>query len=505
MIKLKNKKVGFIGILLILVVIGLLFCVGLNRVGLDAAREVYQVYLDGEKIGLIEDETALFDLIDREQELIKKQFGVDRVYPPAGLMTTKYVTYSNKLSSASEIYNLIESKSTFTILGYTVTIKPDDGDSISLNILNKEDLEPALMDAASAFINTDELNNYLNDTQTEVTDIGRVIENVYFEEKITIKENYLPVNTDIITNKNDLTKYLLFGTLEKQDEYTVKSGDTVETVAFNNKLSNEELLIANPNLSSVNSLLSAGQKLNIGLINPLFTIVEESQVVEDVEAAYSTIYEDDSSRYVGDEYVKQKGVNGVNRITENVQYKNGDITTLIISNSTEVSAPVDKIVVRGTKSQPDYNFHYYPPAASGTDWGWPTTSPYVITSYYGWRWGRLHGGIDISGTGWGSPIYSATDGVVVSTYAGCANAGYYGSSCGGGLGNSVTVQSSTGLTIIYAHIKNNLQVSEGQSVSKGQLLGYMGSSGSSTGTHLHFEIRDANGNKINPCAGAFLC
>ena len=499
------KKINFFGIFLVFAISALLFTVGFKRITELEAQDVYLVYLDGEKIGLIKDKDELFDLIDTTQKNIKKQFGVEKVYPPEGLDAVEYKTYNTNLKTVQEIYNIIEEKSTFTILGYTVTIKAEEEDPIYINILNKEDLEPALLDAVSAFISTEELEMYLNNNQIEITDTGKTIENVYFEEKITIKENYLSVDAEIITNQSDLTKYLLFGTLEKQDEYTVKDGDTVEIVAYNNKLSNEELLIANPNLASVNSLLSAGQKLNIGLINPLFTVVEESEVIEDVEEKFTTVYENDSTKYASQSYVKQEGVNGVNRVTEKVLSKNGEIMTLVVSNSTEISAPVNKIVVKGTKVSQDYNFNYYPPAASSTDWGWPTTSPYVITSYYGWRWGKLHGGIDISGCGFGSPIYSSTDGVVTKVYTGCANNGFYGSSCGGGFGNYVEIQATNGLTIYYAHIKNNITVSVGQTVTKGQLLGYMGNSGSSTGTHLHYEIRDSNGTKYNPCKVAFKC
>lgn len=499
------KKINVFGIFLVFVVTALLIAVGFKRMSNIEAQDVYLVYLDGEKIGLIKDRDELFNLIDTTQENIKKQFGVDKVYPPAGLDAVEYKTYSNNLKTAKEIYDVIEEKSTFTILGYTVTIKGEEKEPIYINILNKDDLKPALMNAVSAFIPTASLDAYIYETQPEITDVGKMIELVYFDEKITVKENYLSVNADIITSQSDLTKYLLFGTIEKQEEYTVRDGDTVETVAYNNRLSNEELLIANPNLSSINSLLSAGQKLNIGLINPLFTIVEEAEVVEDVEEAFDTIYEEDSTKYASQSYVKQEGINGITRLTEKVLSKNGEILNLVVSHRSELSAPVNKIVVRGTKKSPDYYFNYYPPAASSTDWGWPTTSPYVITSHYGWRWGKLHGGIDISGCGFGSPLYSATDGVVTKVYKGCSNNGYYGSSCGGGFGNYVEIRATSGLNIYYAHNMNNIPVVVGQTVSKGQLIGFMGNSGSSTGTHLHFEIRDDNGVKYDPCKVAFRC
>lgn len=498
-----SKRLRIGGILIISVVLILLLIIGIVRVEFSTAKTVFMVYLDGKKIGLLEDRDTLYDLIDQEQENIKSEFDVDKVYPPAGLEAIEYTTYSNNLKSAEEIYDIIAAKNTFTIKGYTVTIKKDEGDPIYINILNKEDLEPALLNAISAFIPTDNLEAYINDTQVEIVDTGTKIENIYFEEKITVKENYLSVDDMIITNQSDLTKYLLFGTLEKQEEYTVKEGDTVELVAYNNKLSNEELLIANSNLSSVNSLLSPGQKLNIGLIDPLFTIVEVAEVTVDIETAYNTVTEKDNNKYVTESYVKQEGKTGVNRITEKVLYKNGEVINLVVTETQEISPAVDKIVVRGTI--PSYSIGYYPPAASSTSWGWPTISRYVITSKFGYRWGKLHGGIDISGSGFGSPIYSATDGVVITVNKSCADRGYYGSTCGGGFGNYLEVKSDTGLIIYYAHLRKDIKVSVGDTVSKGTLIGTMGDSGSSTGTHLHFEIRDTNGTKLDPCKVAFKC
>lgn len=500
--KLKTSLVYVFGIIFIS---ALLILVGFKRVNLSNPYDVYQIYLNGEKIGVIANDEELLKLIDDTQNDIKERFNVDKVYPPAGLEVVEFKTYKNNIKSAQAIYDIIEKKSTFTIKGYVMTLKPEEEEPIYINILNKEDAEPALFSAVSAFIPTEKLNDYINDMQVEITDVGKTIENVYFEEKITIKESYIDVKETIITNKDQLTQYLLFGTVNKQATYTVKEGDTIEKIAYANKLSNEELLIANPSLTSVNSLLSKGQKLNIGLINPLFTIVEVSEVVEDIEAAYNTIYENDATRYASQSYVKQEGKNGVNRVTEKVLYKNGEIMTLVVSGSQEISAPIDKIVVRGTRKSPNYGVNYYPPVASGSEWVWPTTTPYVITSYYGYRWGKLHGGLDISGTGFGTPIYAATEGTVAYTNSGCPNNGYYGSPCGGGYGNAVNIRTPDGKLIIYSHIKNNIEVKKGDYVTKGQVIGYMGNSGSSTGTHLHFEIQSATGAKLNPCQVAFAC
>lgn len=120
--------------------------------------------------------------------------------------------------------------------------------------------------------------------------------------------------------------------------------------------------------------------------------------------------------------------------------------------------------------------------------GWTRPSGGYVTSEFGYRihpiYGtrRLHGGIDIGG---GGPIVAARAGTV--TFAG------YSSSWG----NYVRIDHGGGLATLYAHMQSDLRVSVGQSVSAGQHLGTMGTTGESTGVHLHFEVYQ-NGRRINP-------
>ena len=124
--------------------------------------------------------------------------------------------------------------------------------------------------------------------------------------------------------------------------------------------------------------------------------------------------------------------------------------------------------------------------STGLSWSWPTKTPYIITTDYEYRWGSFHDALDISGTGFGSPIYAARAGQVVEVYTSCANYGWYGSMCGGSYGNYIILRHDNNYYTMYAHLKSNLLVSVGTTVSQGQQIAYMGSSGSSTGTHLHF-------------------
>ena len=451
-------------------------------------RQVYKVYIDGKLIGAIKSKNALEEYINQEQKSLKEEYNVKKVYIPNGIDIEKDITYKGRVLSEKDIYKKIKSKKSFTIKGYVVTISKDKEKDIKLYLLKKDIFDKSVKKVLYAFVNKNDVENYKNDTQPEIKTTGSNIENIYIDQDISIKEAFISTDELIFTNETDLTKYLLFGTLDSGEEYTVKLGDTIETVAFNNKLSTDEFLIVNPEFTSANNLLSVGQKVSIALISPMLNIVVEKHVVEDQDKPYETIEKEDSSMDLGTTETEVEGVNGRQRVTEKIQYINGEAQPAYISNVEVLKEPVNKVVRKGTRQR--YSGGTYTgsidPAISSGSWGWPTVSPYIITSYFEWRWGRLHEGIDISGCGMGSPIFAIENGTVLQTNSGCPDSGYGAyDMCGDGFGNYVWIQHPSGVYVVYAHMLGNVVVSPGEQVSKGQVIGYMGNSGSSTGTHLH--------------------
>lgn len=133
---------------------------------------------------------------------------------------------------------------------------------------------------------------------------------------------------------------------------------------------------------------------------------------------------------------------------------------------------------------------------------WPTTVT-TISSGWGSRWGTTHKGVDISNGTWGNPIYAAADGKVEIVKNSCTHNYRKNSSCGcgGGYGRYALIDHGKGsdgvvYKSLYGHMQN-VVVSVGQTVKKGQIIGYMGCTGFSTGPHLHFEIW-TNGYKGDP-------
>lgn len=130
---------------------------------------------------------------------------------------------------------------------------------------------------------------------------------------------------------------------------------------------------------------------------------------------------------------------------------------------------------------------------------WPVPGFYNITYGVGWRWGAYHAGIDIASGGIrGAQIVASDAGTVVQAENSCPHDyGKNGScGCGGGFGRYCIVDHGNGYMTLYGHMENCI-VSVGQKVNQGETLGYVGSTGFSTGAHLHFEVR-LNGAAQNP-------
>lgn len=439
---------------------------------------VYQIYLDGEKIGLIDDRDELYELINEEQSEIKNNYNVEQVYPPNGFTIEKYTTYNPETTTVDNIYNKIKEEKNFTIKGYTVTVKSKDENTAPkyIYVLDRNVFEESITNFITTFVDSIQYQNYLDDTQPEIVDVGSIINNMYFDETITIKESYISVLEKIYTNVDDLTHYLLYGDESKVTSYKVKTGDTIESIAYDAKLNAQEFLIANPNIKSADAMLAVGQDVTIEIPSPQISLMYEQEVVEDQEIPFEPEVRYDYSKGSGYRHVEQEGVNGITRITKQIQLKNGvenEQAVIDKSKSIEIRPMQKEIVTVGRR----VNYGTYVPITGS--WAWPTNSPYVLTSPFGYRWGTLHEGLDISGTGKGSPIYAIGDGEVI-------DAGR-GGMMGRNAGNCVVIRHSNGYYSAYAHL-NSIEVKTGDIVSARQRIGTMGDTGYVTGVHLHLAI-----------------
>lgn len=490
------KKI-LIGLFVILITVGIYFLEFGYRVNAEPVQ-YFKVYLDGEILGVVHSKQELEDYIDKQNDEYRREFGVNKVYSPNGLDIEKILSYDDKVDSIKDIYERILSKKPFTINGYQFTInsivREEHKDSKTsekmkttrVYVTEQDIFKESIDNVITTFVGKEKYKDYQEKTQSQITSTGSYIDSIYLEDSITIKRVKIPVTEKVYTTSDELTKYLLFGTTKDQKKYKVKRGDTIEKVAFDNRISTEEFLISNPTFTSDKSLLFEGQEVVIGVMDPQVHVVVESSAVQDIVKRYSSTARYDSSMQKGNNKVIQKGENGLERVSQKVKSINGSIAYIKPVNKKEMKTPIPEIVVYGQKVVPSVGIK--------GNWLWPTRSGYTISSGYGYRvspfssYRELHTGLDISGTGYNSPIYASNNGKVVTSQ-------YHYS-----YGNHVVINHNNGYSSMYAHM-SRFVVKVGQVVSRGQIIGYVGATGSATGPHLHFEVWRGlpyTGTRLNP-------
>lgn len=464
-----------------------IFWLGFGYKKIEEPNTYYQVFLDGELIGTVTSDKKLEKYIDNQNEYIKNKYGVDTVYSPNGLKIEKTITYEPQTDKIEDIYEKIKEKKSFTIKGYQMTIKDDEEKSKIVYAINTDIFSKALENTIKAFVGTETYQQYLDGIQKPITTTGTIVENVYIQNTKTLKEIYIPTDEKIYTNAEELSQYLLFGENIEKTSYTVKLGDTIESIAFDHKISIEEFLLSNDDITSAKNILFTGQEVQIAVTDPKIKVVVEEYVVEDVENKYATIEQYDKTLAMGITQIKQYGSNGMERVTRDVQKINGVATYVNTQSKVELKPAVNQIVVIGQKE--------IPKVGSLTVWAWPTNSGWTITSGFAYRINpingqrELHDALDIAGTGYGSPIYAANNGVVIKAAYHYVN------------GNYVIINHNNGYYSYYGHMSKML-VQEGQTVARGEQIGKIGDTGWATGPHVHFAIFRGypyyGGTPINP-------
>ncbi len=492
----RKEKLISIFITLIVSLIAVIPSFG-NNVNISTKpSKLYKVYLDGKVIGTISSKDKLHQYIDEDQKELKEELGVDLVYLPNNLNIEEYIGYDKNLTDEKKIYSDIKDKAPFTVKGAVITIKKpkEDGtfDVIKINVLREQDYVDAVESTIKTFINENDYNIFFDGNVSTNFALGSTIEDIYVEEEslknASIRRDALiPSNELIFKDSKTLTHYLLFGSLEEQGKYIVKKGDTIETIAFNNKLGTKEFLIINPEFTSESNLLYEGQEVNVGKMAPIINVVKEEELIEDVAKKYKTIVKYDSTKPYGYFNVSQEGIDGLDKVTKKIRYVNGVIGQAQLSSSENIRPAVDRIEIRGARIINDPVV-----IASAGNWAWPTNTPYMITSPYAWRGGEFHDAIDIiTFPTHGSPVYAANDGNVVEA----VNGGWNGSR-----GSYIVINHNNGYLTAYYHL-SRVSVSVGQAVEKGQVIGNIGNTGRSTGAHLHFGVYRGTyggGNTVNP-------
>ncbi|KJF26410.1 peptidase M23 [Clostridium aceticum] len=289
-----------------------------------------------------------------------------------------------------------------------------------------------------------------------------------FNEKVQLKE--VGVNLAEVKNKEEVFQLITKGTNEVKT-HEVASGESAWVIAQQYDLSMENLTAANPDINP--ERLQIGQKINLVVPKPYVTVTtkEYMELVETIP--FETEYVETEALYKGDKKITVQGEEGKREIKGYQVKENGVFAGHEVLEEIILEEPVTRVIAEGIKERPAT-------VATGA-FVRPTRG--TLTSGFGTRWGRRHEGIDI-GAPTGTSITAADAGRV--SFAGSR----------GAYGNLVIIDHENGYQTYYAHASRIL-VKQGDRVFKGQEIAKVGSTGRSTGPHLHFEVRK-NGVPINP-------
>ena len=327
---------------------------------------------------------------------------------------------------------------------------------------------------------TDESDNLLallEEYREQYREEGDDESKLQFKQRVSLVDGVYPTSSIMAISEFRL---LLNSEIEGEKYHTVSAGESPSLIADMYDLYYSELVAMNPSLSE-NATIRVGQDLIVSKSVSYLNVTSTRREVYTEEIPYPTNYTRSDKYYTTYAKVTKKGVPGEQLVTALVTYEDGVAVGRQVLATEVLKEPVAREMTVGTKN-PVYSVGN----SSGTKSGfmWPTNigGAYVSCGFRGYKG---HTGMDITGTGYGSNIYASAAGQVVKVKWGNSGYGYH-----------VIINHGDGIQTLYAHL-SNIYVKQGQYVNQGDIIGAMGSTGNSTGTHLHFEIR-INGQCVNP-------
>ncbi|MBC2725474.1 peptidoglycan DD-metalloendopeptidase family protein [Desulfosporosinus sp.] len=431
----------------------LMLLMGSGLVYLNSTTSAVYIVVNGEKIGLVANEAQAEEMINQ----ILSEKGA-----PLGIEAKTHdgITYSSvRIKNAD--FRMLSKEDLAEDISYYV-----DGVMLTVN------KEPIFVLAKAE--DGDKLLNDLKEYYAQPSD-KNLVSSVEFEDEVETQPVEVPIE-QAISYEQALEK-LKQGNLQKV-EYTIQENDSWWLIARKNDMMTKEVLASNPGTNE-DTILKPGEKIVLEKVKPYLNVVSEGIRTETETIPFDVITEQDSSLSSGQTKVKQPGSDGQKEVQYAYVQKNGKIVSQTVKDEKVLKEAVSQVIKKGPQRVTVAYSRGSGSTASGLSW--PLRRG--ITSYYGYRGSDFHTGIDIDGDQ-GEPYVAAGAGKVVS--AGWA----------GNYGRTIVIDHGNGVMTRYAH-STKLLVSVGESVSKGQRIGLVGSTGRSTGSHLHFEVI-INGSTVNP-------
>lgn len=503
LLKYRREIILILCSLLIFFTIGNVFITNRIDTKAIATANSYNVVYDGQSMGIVLDKSIADEVYRIAKAEIKDENGehmkVDMElkyyleYAEKGDITSKETLLGNLRSA------LAEDKESFQVKCYVLKI----GEDFQVALKNEDDVKEVLKNAQSMYVaqvegydinlvrvpytasvrmpviikneNYDEervlrtANNVAEDNDTVDKDAETPIETVgmSFAEDIQIIKGF--VDKGDIANVDQATELI---TKENEEEkvYTVVKGDTLSEIAQKNDMNLSDLMKLNPGIEK-QKFIKIGQEVVVTVPEPELSVAYKEKVVYTKPIQYTTKKVENKDEYNGTTTVLEYGVDGEMQVTAVVTKVNGYEKERNIIEEKVIKEPKSKVIEVGIKP--------FPSKGSTGNFIYPVVGS-IVTSPFGYRRGKFHHGLDLGGLPIGASIRASDGGTIV--FAGWKSSTY---------GYTVDIDHGNGVLTRYAHC-SKVVVKKGQKVSQYQEIAKLGSTGNSSGPHVHFEIRFNN-------------
>ena len=454
---------------IILLMVSVILVLAGNRVtaaGISETTTIQHVYLNDEFVGSVTDETEIENIVADKVEEAQEEYPDYTFDKDTQLKFVPEEVFDEDVKEDQAV-KVIQDQLNVKAEAYEIDI---DNQAVAY-VASKEDAEDVLEKITLLYVNEEEYAEYESGKKDadSLKEPGSRILDIEFSLPVTFKEKM--VYPDEIKSV-DKTLSMIEEGKEETTIYEAKEDEGLEAIATSHDMDLDQLLELNPGQDEDKGV-KEGERLYVTQRTPYVNVMVEREVLKEERIPFEKKVEEDDELPKGELITEQMGNEGILAFTYNVSETNGKkISETIVKKEVTEKAKME-ITRKGTK--------VIPSQGSGT-YSWPADGGY-ISSKQGQRWGKLHKGIDIARPATRT-ITAADHGIIEIA----------GNS--GGYGNKITINHNNGYKTVYAHL-DSIDVKAGQKIEKGMKIGMMGSTGHSTGVHLHFEIYK-NGSLVNP-------
>ncbi len=434
-------------------------------------NEVFHVFVDKKEAGIVSDPEVVEQfVIDKYEQLALENPDVHKVLNSDSVSFKSERAFkikSNDKAALEQLDRLLE----VTTVGVQLKV---DGKLVAV-VKDKETAQLILKQIQDKYVppNSDKGEVTILSVmpaaanQEKVPPLGAIIESVTIDQEIEM--DVVEIEPEDIVQPEAVVRKLETGDVQPT-KYIVREGDCVSCIAQKFNITTKKIYELNAWIED--DFLDVGDELDLTILQPTLSVRTVEKVWDNEEIEHDTNFTKDPTMLAGQTKITKPGRNGLKRVAFQLTRVNGEVIGEEFVDELIIEEPVAAEAIKGTKVI----------LGEGTGkFAWPVVSA-RITSSYGKRWGTTHRGVDLISSN--KSILAADNGKVI--FAGKKN----------GYGNVIIIDHNNGYETLYGHL-SKISVKKGAIVEKGQKIGVMGSTGRSTGVHLHFEV-DKSGSSQNP-------